>query len=116
MDNFSVQARAVIELGQQSENALSYLDRNTAAEQQARGTSWSRDQTRVGSICQIVVRDTGFNTGEILWRSVGLLVESVGGCKGGRPSFSVCVIQYTTAFVLTILRHVQRRKCARNPE
>ncbi|CAN0333602.1 unnamed protein product [Laminaria digitata] len=81
MDAFSVKARAAVELGQQSENALSYLDRKTDASLKATrgGTAWTRDQTKTGSVCQIVVRDTGFNMGVVLWRAVGLLVHDVNG-------------------------------------
>lgn len=84
MDAFSVKARAAVELGQQSENALSYLDRRTDASlKPARGgTAWTRDQTKAGSVCQIVVRDTGFNMGVVLWRAVGLLVHDVNGTGG----------------------------------
>ena len=84
MDAFSVKARAAVELGQQSENALSYLDRKTDASLKASrgGTAWTRDQTKTGSVCQIVVRDTGFNMGVVLWRAVGLLVHDVNGTGG----------------------------------
>ena len=84
MDAFSVKARAAVELGQQSENALSYLDRKTDASlKPARGgTAWTRDQTKTGSVCQIVVRDTGFNMGVVLWRAVGLLMHDVNGAGG----------------------------------
>lgn len=82
MDGFSVCARAVVELGQQSENALSFLNRKTAAnsvdKRTLRGTAWPRDEAKRGAICQIVVRDTGFRRGEVLWRSVGLLVDGIG--------------------------------------
>lgn len=82
MDGFSVCARTVVELGQQSENALSFLDRKTAAtsadKQTLRGTAWPRDEAKRGAICQIVVRDTGFRRGEVLWRSVGLLIDGIG--------------------------------------
>lgn len=82
MDGFSVCARAVVELGQQSENAMSFLDRKTAAKsvdkQTLRGAAWPRDEATGGAICQIVVRDTGFRRGEVLWRSVGLLIDGIG--------------------------------------
>lgn len=86
MDGFSVRARAAVELAQQSENALSFLDRKTGNStdlQALRGTAWPRDEAKRGSICQIVVRDTGFRRGVILWRSVGLLVDGIGDNKGG---------------------------------
>lgn len=84
MDDFSVRARAAVELGQQSENALSYLDRKTEVNQQVtRGVALPRDQAKTGAICQIVVRDTGFNMGVALWCSVGLLVSGVSGNKRG---------------------------------
>lgn len=87
MDAFSVCARAVVELGQQSENALSFLNRKTAAhcvdKQTLRGTAWPRDEAKRGAICQIVVRDTGFRRGEVLWRSVGLLVDGIGDNERG---------------------------------
>ena len=88
MDGFSVCARAVVELGQQSENALSFLNRKTAATSvdkvKVRGTAWPRDEAKRGAICQIVVRDTGLRRGEVLWRSVGLLVDGIGNhAKGG---------------------------------
>lgn len=86
MDSFSVRARAAVELAQQSENALSFLDRktgNSTDRQALRGTAWPRDEAKRGSICQIVVRDTGFRRGIVLWRSVGLLVDGIGDNKGG---------------------------------
>lgn len=88
MDAYWVKARAAVELGQQSENALSYLDRKTDASKQAArgGTAWGRDQAKTGAVCQIVVRDTGFNMGVVLWRAVGLLVYDVTG-TGGRCLF-----------------------------
>lgn len=83
MDGFSVRARAAVELGQQSENALSFLNRKTAGNTvNARGTAWPRDDAKRGAICQIVVRDTGLRRGEVLWRSVGLLVDGIGETKG----------------------------------
>jgi len=85
MDGFSVRARAAVDLGRQSENALSYLDRKTAnngADKLLRGTAWPRDEAKRGAICQIIVRDTGFRRGEVLWRAVGLLVDGIGD-KGG---------------------------------
>lgn len=85
MDGFSVRARAAIELGQQSENALSFLDRKTGStvdKQTLRGTAWPRDDAKRGAICQIIVRDTGFKRGAVLWRSVGLLVGGIGNNKG----------------------------------
>lgn len=83
MDGFSVRARAAVELGQQNENAISYLDRKTdLTQKRSPGTAWPRDQAKMGSICQIVVRDTGFNMGSVLWRSVGLLVDGIGAEKG----------------------------------
>ncbi|CAN0092272.1 unnamed protein product [Pylaiella littoralis] len=84
MDGFSVRARAAIELGQQSENALSFLDRKTGStvdKQTLRGTAWPRDDAKRGAICQIIVRDTGFKRGAVLWRSVGLLVGGIGNNK-----------------------------------
>lgn len=86
MDGFSVRARAVVELGQQSENALSFLNRktaNTVDKQTLRGTAWPRDDAKRGAICQIVVRDTGFRRGAVLWRSVGLLVGDMTENRGG---------------------------------
>lgn len=87
MEGFLARVRAAVELGQQSENAISYLDRNTGATvskpQDRPGVTWSRDQTKIGAICQIVVRDTGFNMGAVLWRAVGLLFEGIGS-PGGR--------------------------------
>lgn len=83
MDGFSVRARAAVELGQQNENAISYLDRKTdLTQKRSPGTAWPRDQAKTGSICQIIVRDTGFNMGSVLWRSVGLLVDGIGAEKG----------------------------------
>lgn len=90
MDRFSVRARAAVELGQQSENAMSFLDRKTGKsvdKQAVRGTAWPRDDARRGAICQIVVRDTGFRRGVVLWRSVGLLVGDIGDNKGGERLF-----------------------------
>lgn len=92
MDGFSVRARAAVELGRQSENALSYLDRKTAngADKLSRGTAWPRDEAKRGAICQIVVRDTGLRRGEVLWRAVGLLVDiGIGDHKGGASFFYV---------------------------
>lgn len=86
MDGFSVRARTAVELGQQSENALSFLNRktgNTVDKQTLRGTAWPRDDVKRGGICQIVVRDTGFRRGVVLWRSVGLLVGDIAENKGG---------------------------------
>lgn len=95
MDGFSVMARAAVELGQQSENALSYLDRKTAAQQSAeRGTAWPRDLAKAGAICQVVVRDVGFNRGVVLWRAVGLLVGGVSGTNGGEHISYVPVYWY----------------------
>lgn len=84
LDRFRAEAEAAVELGQQSENAISYLDRKTAATvaKDRPGTTWPRDQTKTGAICQIVVRDTGFNMGAVLWRAVGLLLEGIGS-EGG---------------------------------
>lgn len=87
MDGFLARACAAVELGQQSENAISYLDRNTVATtvskpQDRPGATWPRDQTKTGAICQIVVRDTGFNMGAVLWRAVGLLFEGIGSAGG----------------------------------
>lgn len=82
-DEFQARARTAVELAQQSENAISYLDRRTEGQQQGRpGTTWLREQAKAGAICQIVVRDTGFNTGAILWQSVGLLLEGIGAAGG----------------------------------
>lgn len=83
MDKFPIYASLAVELGQQSENAISYLDRRTEANQQDRqGTTWPKDQAKSGAICHILVRDTGFNTGKVLWRSVGLLFEGIGATGG----------------------------------
>lgn len=83
MDKLSLVIHAAVELGRQSENAISYLDRRTEAHREDRiGTTWPKDQAKSGSICQIIVRDTGFNMGAVLWRSVGLLFEGV-GANGG---------------------------------
>lgn len=88
MDSFSVKARVAVELGQQSENAISYLNRNTSTApvhpQDRPGTALPRDQAKTGAICEIVVRDTGFNIGAVLWRAVGLLFEGIDPSGGQR--------------------------------
>lgn len=109
MDAFSVRARAAVELGQQSENALSYLDRktgNTVDKQASRGTAWPRDDAKTGSICQIVVRDTGFRRGEVLWRSVGLLIDSMTDDKGGE--LLIYVLSTVTAIALFAARRPRK--------
>lgn len=118
MDGFSIRARAAVELGQQSENAKSYLDRKTddaQSYQEKPGTSWPQDQVKAGSICQVIVRDTGFNMGTVLWRSVGLLFEGI-GAVGGSCRFLLQGDQSAHTCLVCLCCALSTRQCSHAKE